>query len=339
MIALNRRFAAFFLRAFAFLLLQIPMAFWVYQRGEFPKSDHYLSTWSDKTQRLISANGPRLILVGGSNLAFGIDSQMLKDATGFEPVNLGLHAALGLEYQLKQVKQYARQGDVVVLCPEYETYMYRLLPYNETLVDDLLEQAPAAAGVFRRDSWSQRKRFLDVGALVAASGWVQRAFDPPSFQPQAEPYHRGGFNRYGDMVDHLSKEPSRFEIGKIRPIEKVDIVYSISVLNQFVADCEAQGARVVYTFPVMPKERWVKSRQLLEDLSNSLDRRLNAELLGTPSHFVYDSHEFFDTEYHLQKRSVGLRSNTLANLLRQSEALSISAGKTRLVSESQKRLH
>jgi hypothetical protein len=53
-----------------------------------------------KHKRLAAAPSPRLILVGGSNVLFGIDSAMIERETDFNPVNMGLIGGLRLEYML-----------------------------------------------------------------------------------------------------------------------------------------------------------------------------------------------------------------------------------------------
>ena len=56
------------------------------------------------------ANGikqPKLIFAGGSNLAFGIDSELIEKKIGKKVVNLSLHAGLGLEFILNELKDVA----------------------------------------------------------------------------------------------------------------------------------------------------------------------------------------------------------------------------------------
>ena len=60
--------------------------------GELPAKRALLAAESNK---------PRLILVGGSAAAFGVDSALLaKELPDYHPVNFGLYAALGTRVML-----------------------------------------------------------------------------------------------------------------------------------------------------------------------------------------------------------------------------------------------
>jgi len=82
--------------------------------------DEYVAALIDKDELLGSTLGPRFLFVGGSNLAFGLDSTMVEEAAGLPVVNCGLHANLGLQFMLNRARIHLTEGDIVVLCPEYD---------------------------------------------------------------------------------------------------------------------------------------------------------------------------------------------------------------------------
>ena len=67
--------------------------------------------------RLRNAASPRLILVGGSNLSLGINSQMLKDSLALNPINTGISVGIGLCYMLDNTLKHVRKNDIVVVHP------------------------------------------------------------------------------------------------------------------------------------------------------------------------------------------------------------------------------
>ena len=69
----------------------------------------------DKVERLESIEGPKIILAGNSNLAFGMDSRLLEEKTGMPVVNLGLHGGLGNDFQERIARLNVQQGDIVVI--------------------------------------------------------------------------------------------------------------------------------------------------------------------------------------------------------------------------------
>lgn len=67
---------------------------------------------------------PRLVLVGGSNLACGIDNLLLEKLLDdrYQLVNLGFHAGLGIGVHFDMIFDKLRSGDVVVLAAEYTNF-------------------------------------------------------------------------------------------------------------------------------------------------------------------------------------------------------------------------
>ncbi|HVD61344.1 MAG TPA: hypothetical protein VNC11_10775, partial [Gemmatimonadaceae bacterium] len=65
--------------------------------------NNYLAAVLEKDRLIRNTPSPKVILVGGSNLAFGIDSKLMQDSLGLRVVNMGLYAKLGLRYMLAQV--------------------------------------------------------------------------------------------------------------------------------------------------------------------------------------------------------------------------------------------
>ncbi len=53
-----------------------------------PDSNNYLATYSDKLAMIDTLKQPRIILLGGSNLAFGVDSKMMADSLGLSLIHI-----------------------------------------------------------------------------------------------------------------------------------------------------------------------------------------------------------------------------------------------------------
>src|SRR5688572_19607287 len=68
-----------------------------------PEVNDYHRASVTKHQRLSALPSPKIVLAGGSNLAFGIDSQMIEKATGRKVVNMGMDGYLGARFLLAEV--------------------------------------------------------------------------------------------------------------------------------------------------------------------------------------------------------------------------------------------
>ena len=85
-------------------------------------SSQYMAAISDKHHRLSTVESPRIILVGGSNLAFSVDSEKIEKHFERPVVNMGLHAGLGLKFMLNEIQPALNGGDIVIIFPEYEHF-------------------------------------------------------------------------------------------------------------------------------------------------------------------------------------------------------------------------
>ena len=63
-------------------------------------SDTFVGELDDKFERLTSIEEPKVVVVGGSSVAFGLESEILEKYVGMPVVNFGLYAALGTKVML-----------------------------------------------------------------------------------------------------------------------------------------------------------------------------------------------------------------------------------------------
>jgi hypothetical protein len=310
----------FLTRALAFLLVQAVMAACVIGYGTPHNSNHYLGTMQDKIERLEACDGSRVVVLGGSNVAFGIHSEVLQDKTEMEAVNLGLHVSLGLPFFLECYRQHSHSGDIVVLCPEYH-----LLATEEhqngdaTIISDLLEQWPAAKQYFGGPEHTSWKEFLDHEGLWIAHQWVRRAFRRiRNKDTSGKIYYRSSFNEFGDMVAHHGRESvPLMPTGEVPPITPECIESTVSLLNDFADECEKRGVTVYLSYPPLLDSLYAESRASITQVHEMLQDRVRIPLLNSPDKFALPEEDFFDTAYHLTEQAGERRTQYIASAIRQ----------------------
>ena len=63
-----------------------------------------------------SVEGKKIVIVGGSSVAFGFDSQKIEQAfPGYKVVNFGLYADLGTKVMLDLSEDHISEGDIVIV--------------------------------------------------------------------------------------------------------------------------------------------------------------------------------------------------------------------------------
>ncbi len=103
------------------LAVLLPFGGWIWYVLSLP--DHLgaslAATVRYKIDLLQTTPGPRVILAGGSSSPYGTDCALAAEELGVNVINVGSTAYLGLEMYLRLLEEYTREGDVVVLGPEY----------------------------------------------------------------------------------------------------------------------------------------------------------------------------------------------------------------------------
>jgi hypothetical protein len=298
-------------RVLAFALIQAVVAVAVYwacwSQPAFRDRDYH-AAWADKHGRLLAAPSPRLVLVGGSNVAFSILSPALGDALGLEPVNLGLDVDLGLEFMLRDAEAGLRAGDVVVLSPEYQ------LLWRDATNQSLLALLAARPGAVRFVGLAQVRRLLD--AVLPFAGEASRCALGRLAGPVALPlYARDGFNRFGDFVGHHDLAPPGVDLDARRPPDRLDLEPAMRRLRGFAAACRTRGATVYYYYPPMLQAMFDRHRAAFEEIDARLRSGPGIPLLNHPSEATYPRSEIFDSGYHLTLEGARRHTARLAERL------------------------
>lgn len=301
---------AFLLRLLAFLLIQTGLFALILAATNLRSEQNYLAATLEKHARLENASSPRLILVGGSNLAFGVDSEALGKAIGREVVNMGLVGGLGLDFMLNEVAPAVRAGDLVVLSLEYDLFSGGFNPVNQR---QIIEYRPASV---RYVPWRHWRRVLVRDGFTILGGLLRR--DLASWSPPAAPaaeaeevYRRAGFNRWGDLTNHYGRA-SRLTNGMAmvcRP-QWIPEARVLSSLRHFSSLCARRGAAFAFACPPQPDEG-LQRREVLDAILGKLAIINGLNLLDAPRDQRYPASYFYDTGYHLLEPGVALRTQKL----------------------------
>lgn len=299
---------AVFLGLQALILLALEPSY----RRRFVDQD-FLAAWNDKRTQLEGLEAPRVILVGGSNLAFGVDSPALRRELGRPVVNLGLNAGMGRELILRQVEAEVRAGDVVVLSLEYNLFAADDAPRSAAMMLMLLDAAPEAARYVPVRQWGA---LLDGGLghlarrpRLMAHLWLMGS------SAQTGVYTRSSFNHSGDVVAHRRQAGSMPATAHLSPPRDLGEMHAaIDRLNRFAARLRAAGARVFITAAPIPEDDLVRQRAGFDAFWALMGNELHIESLE-PRLLAFPRAEFYDTVYHLGLEATRQRTAHLAGAL------------------------
>ncbi|MCB8566679.1 hypothetical protein [Fusobacterium ulcerans] len=268
-----------------------------------PHENTYLSSYLDKIKLIEKVENKRIIFIGGSNLAFGLDSSMIeKEFLGYKIINMGLHGGIGIKYLLEDCKKYLKKGDVLVIVPEYENF------YNNGSGTSAL--------------WyilSLKKNLENIGIinftrslpyLLTATKEILMTNENKEYG-QNFSYDRRGFNRNGDYTEHWKYKGKEKIKVDILPNSKITNS-TINYLEKFIEQSRKREIKIILLPPVFQKSSYKINEEKIKEISNSLITKFEVE----PEVFSYDDNLFFDTAYHLNRQGVDLRTKEIIKILK-----------------------
>ncbi|MDR0368412.1 MAG: hypothetical protein LBH82_04650 [Bacteroidales bacterium] len=269
----------------------------------------YLFALIDKFEHLKKEESPKIVLIGGSNLAFGIDSEVLSQHYDMPIVNMGLHAGMGLRFLLKGVKADVHKNDILIIIPEYSHFYTMYLGTSSTLTPMLFNVYPKGF------SYLSFRQFLTIMSGIPRYSMdnlydayiVGHAFKEHDHRI----YARANFNQYGDMTAHRT-EPSYISYTVTeenpRPIDRK----MLKELEEDILFFQSQGVKVV----ILPsaivhtaaQNMNMEIQQVVKELHN-----INNEAFQYfyPENYTLPDSLGYDTRYHLLQPGIDIRMQYL----------------------------
>lgn len=269
---------------------------------------NYNASLLDKVDRLESINEPKIVLIGNSNLTFGMKSELLEEAFGMPVVNMGLHGGLGNAFHEEMAKTNVQEGDIIIIAhTEYAD--------NNSITN------PALA-------WITIENHLDLWQYIRPSDWLDMylafpAYSRKSFslwtnkegnyQNYGDVYSRLAFNEYGDIA--FERQSTKLDVATYLTEEMIQVPQindtctdRINELNEYVT--ERGATLLVAAYPIAntdvtpPAKDYIKFKEQLQE-------SLNCPVISDYTDYFLDSSYFYDTNYHLTDEGATLRTKQL----------------------------
>ena len=288
-----------FIRIACIILLLLPVVTLLAWGFVIPEQygDSFLGELKVKAGLLAESGSPKIVVIGGSGVAFDIDSQMLEEEfSDYEVVNFGMYAALGSKVMLDLAEPDLKEGDLVIFMPEQQEQALSLY-FNGSYMWQALD---GAVGLLTRIDSD------DYGALLGAfPEYAAAKFGCflSGERPAAEaPYCQSSFTACGDVDGSLTPENVMAEgYDPTMPVSFAPGLAQEEWLDYFNAFCqrmEEKGVLVFYHFcPVdqLAVEKESDPGVYYEWLSGKLD----CSILGDPYECLMEEAYFYDTNFHL----------------------------------------
>lgn len=275
--------------------------------------------------------GRKVLLVGGSAMAFAVNPATLSARLGVPVVNYGVHAGLGLDQIVERAVAMVRPGDVVVLGAELNHFQIDQ-PINQPLRGDWsshfgLHDADPESRVPRRQWMAARgrcQRIIENGDRWLFERW-QAVFPPPPRKPtdHQSPYDLGSIASRGGIATARPGPVAWLALNLPQPKpESFDFAGSNGrrAMERLVGVCRERGAvALMLHAPICDDTRIPRGwRAAFTDRERELERiaaALGMANLIPPGEMAFSHEDAFDTTYHLNDKGVAALEERLARAL------------------------
>ena len=268
----------------------------VYSLLCFPKGafdDTYQSVLQRKYDHMMSIEGPKIIIVGGSSAGFGINEALLEEKTGYPVANLGLHAGFGSVVFTSLSKANIQEGDIVLLAYEWgwraegafdfigtdltmsaldhRLDMYRWLPVNQygKMLGYLFEHADSKLNHAKASGVYSSEAFDELGRMT----WER---------PKATMVYEGNEDRYG-------------KIGLQYATISQD---SIDYLKDYQEYVHSRGASVYFICCPYYEGALICEEEDMTRFAELAEEQVGIDYISDPNDYAFPLEYMYDTIYH-----------------------------------------
>lgn len=261
----------------------------------------------DKHKYIEESNKKNIIILGGSNILMGIDSELMEEELSeYNVVNMGINAGIGLRFLINDIKSYIKEGDIIVIGAEYSNYVGLL--NGESALLFLLKQVPEAV---QSISMEQIPILIDGMPyfLRGQLAGILKGMKADDIQ------NRNNINENGDLISHL--DMPGVDVG-ISNSKFGTIDYEVfELLNEFDEYATSKGANVVLSYPSLYDKEFDNWKEDISELDKLLKEKTTIDVISDYNNYKFAKEEIFDTMYHLNRQGRQRRTEQLIEDLKE----------------------
>ena len=282
--------ALFFVLVLALLLITAPQY-----------THTYTASFIDKMKRLESIQEPKIVLVSNSNLAFGIQSELIEKEIGMPVVNLGLHGGLGNAFHERMPLFNLTEGDIIVIC--------HLSYSDDDCIQDPVLALTTVENYFHFWKIFRPKDFPYI--INALPKYIYKCIKRKINKSDVEPatpncYLRSAFNKYGDNVF-----PRNVAGGENPPYLWHPGVNDICMkrINKLYSYCKMAGYPKISGLPGFSLDEY-------KNFQNELKKSAACPVISDFTDYVFDKKYFYSGALHMTNDGARVRTEQLVKDLK-----------------------
>lgn len=271
----------------------------------------FLGALSLKTERLYSIDEPKIIVIGGSSVPFGVDTKLMETLIGMPCVNFGLYATLGTKVMLDISRGAIGEGDIIIIAPETDPQTYSLY-FNSESAWQACDTDMSLLKKIGSDNYDD----MLGGAWKYAVQKTKYFFAKEPLDPEGV-YNADSFDEYGDII--YPREYNIMELGYDPSLTikfSSDIISEdfIDYVNEYVDFAKSKGAKVYFSFAPMNEDAVASDTDIedLEAFALFIKEKFDAEVISDPNDYIYLGGYFYDSNFHLNDAGMIMHTANLS---------------------------
>ncbi|MGN0813792.1 MAG: hypothetical protein ACI4MH_00995 [Candidatus Coproplasma sp.] len=277
----------------------------------------YYGELSAMYARLKNTTGKKVIIIGNSNVAFGVDSalaeELLKEGgLDYSVCNFGLYGALGTKMMLDLSSGCVSEGDIVIFSPE-------IIEQSLSLYFSAEEAWYALDGDMSMFSaFDSQTRGQLAGGFF---GYVAKKFGLYTDGAPASPsgvYASSSFDEHCDLKNYdRSHNVMDGGVDLNNPVY-FDTAYFtqdfVDYVNAYYSEIKSVGAEMYYSFaPVCRQSVDGQSLESLDEFYLFVEECFDFTVISSIEDSLMDSGWFYDSNHHLNEAGMTVRTVNLVN--------------------------
>ncbi|MDD7735395.1 MAG: hypothetical protein SOW55_00345 [Bacilli bacterium] len=279
------------------LVISIPitiLSFAFFAPCQFDKS--FYGGLKIKLNRISSIEEKKIVVIGGSSVAFGYDSKLVEKETGISFVNFGLYANLGTKYMLDLALDSINEDDIVIIAPEQDKQSLSNYFNGESVWYSL-------DGNFSYINKIDKNNYTEL--LSGFFPFLSNKYK--SYKNGSKPnpsgvYNVDSFDSYGDIVypREANVMVGNYDSSSLIDfnINSIDLDF-IDYLNRYAKKVEDKKASVYFTYSPINKLALIDDETSIYTYHNYLKEKLSFKVLGNPLNHILEPNWFYDSNFHL----------------------------------------
>ena len=256
-------------------------------------------------ERLQQISQPKIVIIGGSGCQFAMRSDLLAEHYQMPVVNTGTHACIGLQLQVNLCRPYLRQGDIVLLIPEYDQYCVPELfmgVVDETMLRIMISNYPAGLRYLTAEQWWHILPLIPT--VIVKSLHNREPLETWS------PYSASGINAYGDATNWDCRPAVFQEQPSLNPLLKAPNEEALLFIKDFANECREHAIEWYLLPPALAQSESDMLQEYIPKLEEQLQQK-GIPFAIAPKRYFFPDSLFFDTYYHMTLPGATLRTTSL----------------------------